>query len=75
MKTITEMSLYDLMAEDLTIWMCPNERFGYDLYLDDENDKILVAEEGIHPHAAESFAEFCRRYLISYEKATKRMAA
>jgi len=71
MKTMSEMTLYDLMAEDLDVWITKNKQFGFDLVIDDENGEPLIREDGIHPYAVDSFADFCRRYLAFYDKANK----
>jgi hypothetical protein len=71
---MTNITLYDLMAEDLDVWICKNKTFGYDLQIDDKNGVTLV-DENIHPVAAESFADLCRRYLAFYDNAVKREAA
>jgi hypothetical protein len=71
MKTINDMTLSDLMAEDLNIHMCP-EKFGFDLTIENDNGILLMHETGVHPEAAESFADFCVRYLVAFEQA-KRM--
>ena len=68
MKTINEITLYDLMAEDLDVHLTINKRIGFDLTIDDENGEELVNDQAIHPYAMESLAEFCRRYLVSYDK-------
>ncbi len=68
MKSLNEITLYDLMAEDLDVWFSSNKQFGFDLEIDDENGEELVREKGVHPFAADSFADFCRRYLVSYDK-------
>ncbi len=67
MKSLTEITLYDLMAEDLDVWVSKNKEFGFDLQLDDENQEPLIDEKGIHPYAAEGLADFCRRYLTIYD--------
>ena len=74
MKTLNNITLYDLMAEDLDVWLGVNKEFGFVLQIDDENGDGVVDEKGIHPYAAESFADFCRSYLHSYEKITAREA-
>ena len=71
MKTITEITLYDLMAEDLDITVTKDKRFGFVIQLENDYGKNVVEELGIHPFAADSFASFCRQYLASYERATK----
>lgn len=69
------VSLYDLMAEDLDVWVNRNSKFGFDIQIDDENGKTIVDEKGVHPCAADSFADFCRRYLAFYDKAASQEAA
>jgi len=71
MKSVGEITLYDLMAEDLDVWLGGDNKFGYVLNIDDENGQELVNERGIHPFAIESLADFCRRYLACYNKITK----
>ena len=71
MKSINNITLYDLMAEDLDIWVTKSKEFGFEVQIDDERGKSLVNDKGIHPYAAESFADFCRRYLASYDKASQ----
>lgn len=75
MKTMDGVTLYDLMAEDLDVWVQPNSHFGFDIQIDDENSEPLIDEKGVHPYAADSFADFCRRYLASYDKAALRGVA
>ena len=69
MKTINEISLYDLMAEDIDVYINRNEKFGFDMFALDENGETSFLEKGIHPCAADSFANFCKKYLTVYEKA------
>ncbi len=61
-------SLYDLMAEDCTVWVGKNKQFGFTMEIEDENGNDVVVEKGIHPYAMESLASFCRRFLGMYEK-------
>lgn len=75
MKTMYDITLADLMAEDLEVWVTKSKGFGLDLQIDDENGEPLIDEKGVHPYAAESFADFCRSYLAFYDKATKNEAA
>jgi hypothetical protein len=64
---ISNITLYDLMAQDLDVWVSRDNR-GFNIDIDDENGNCLVSENQIHPFAADSFADFCRRYLASYDK-------
>lgn len=65
------MTLNDLMAENLDVWVNANQHFGFDIQIDGEDGGSLVDVKGVHPFAADSFADFCRRYLASYDKANK----
>lgn len=71
MKTLNDVTLYDLMAEGLDVWVSKSKEFGLNLEIDDENGKPLIREDSVHPCAADSFADFCRRYLASYDKASE----
>jgi hypothetical protein len=75
MKTLPDMTLYDLMADSHEVWINPNDKFGFDLTIDDDNGNPLLDEKGIHLHAMNSLAEFCRDYLAIYDQALKRRAA
>jgi len=75
MKNICTITLYDLMSEDLEVWVSKDKHFGFNLEIDDENYEPLIREEMIHHAAAASFADFCRNYLKAYEFATKSEAA
>jgi hypothetical protein len=70
MKTLNDITLYDLMAEDMDVWLGKNKGFGFILQIDNENGEGLVDEQQIHPGAVQSFADFCRRYLHSYDRIT-----
>jgi hypothetical protein len=72
---MNNITLYDLMAEDLDVWVSKSKGFGFGLQIDDEHGEPLVDEKGIHPAAADSFADFCRRYLASYDKANNQSEA
>lgn len=71
MKSLNSVTLYDLMAEDLDVWM-KSDGFGFNIQIDDENGDVLVDEDNVHPYAAEAFADFCKRYLACYERANKK---
>jgi hypothetical protein len=67
-KSISEITLYDLMAQDYNIWIKKNKCFGFDLQLDTDDVESAVAESGIHPVAMEGFAELCRSFLHFYDR-------
>ena len=74
MKTICSLTLYDVMAEDMDVWITQNPKFGINLEIDDECGEPVVQENGIHPNAAECMADFCKRYLNAYENALRSAA-
>ena len=69
MADTTEITMYDIMAQDLTIWVQKNKKFGFDLQIegDDPNERIEIT--GIHSAAMESFSDFCRSFLRFYDNA------
>lgn len=75
MQTLEDISLGYLMSEDFSVWIGKNKQFGYDFYLENEDGKIIIDEKGVHPYAADSFAEFCKHYLYMYEHANRKEAA
>lgn len=62
------ISLYDLMAEDLTVWISRNKNFGFDLSIEGDDPTERIEINGIHSYAMESFSDFCRRFLYFYDK-------
>lgn len=62
------ISLYDLMAEDLTVWISRNKKFGFDLSIEGDDPTERIEINGIHSYAMESFSDFCRRFLHFYDK-------
>jgi hypothetical protein len=71
MKHTGEITLADLMAEDIDIWISKSKEFGYDLQIDNDDGKVLD-EKGVHPYAMDSFADLCRRFLHFYDSAKAR---
>jgi hypothetical protein len=68
MKTINDITMYDLMSDDLTVWIKRNEKFGFDLEIENYGGEVLVDEKGINPLAMESYADMCRRFVHFYDK-------
>jgi hypothetical protein len=68
MKTISNITLYELMAQGLDVWVSRSNKQGFKIEIDGEDGQSLVCDEPIHPYAAESFADFCRSYLASYDR-------
>lgn len=72
MKTTSDITLYDLMAQELEVYVKKNKQFGYDITIEFESGTELMHEEHMHPCAVESFAEFCKRFVHFYELANSR---
>lgn len=68
MKSMHELSLYELMGDEHDVWLKKDKQFGFNLEINDWSGKLLIQEKNIHPVAAEGFAGFCRAYLACYEK-------
>lgn len=66
---MNNITLHDLMAQDVDVWLSKNKTFGFNLEIEDSEGTILVDEQGIHPCSVESLADFCRRYLAFYDRA------
>ena len=71
-RTISDVSLYELMAEDYSIWVSKNNKFGFDLQIESDDCELAINEKGIHPCAMESFADLCRGFLHFYDNAKAR---
>jgi hypothetical protein len=69
MKNMSEVTLSDLMSEDFDVWVSRNTKFGFNVDIDCKDGEPLAKEKGIHPYAADSLADFCRRYLKFYDVA------
>lgn len=69
MNDITNVTMYDLMAQDLTIWVQKNQKFGFDLSIEGDDPTERIDIKGVHSCAMESFSDFCRRFLHFYDKA------
>lgn len=69
MKTVCDISLYDLMSEDFDIGLNKDKQFGFNLELVDERGEEVVRDDSIHPYAVEGLADFCKRFLRAYDRA------
>lgn len=72
-QSIHELSIGDVMGEEMDVWMTKNKKFGFDLEINNEDGEVIV-EETIHPCAVESFARFCKNFVHFYEQAIARDA-
>lgn len=69
-RTLENTTLYDLMAEDFSVWISKNKQFGFNLTIesdsDNPNDRIEIS--GIHSAAMQCFSDFCRSFVHFYDK-------
>jgi hypothetical protein len=65
---INKVTLYDLMAEDFTVWIARNKKFGFDLTIEGDDPTEQITINGVHTDAMQSFSDFCRRFLYFYDK-------
>jgi hypothetical protein len=66
-RTLDSLTISDLMGDDHYVWVGKNKEFGYILEIENE-EGVEIFEKCIHPFAARSLADFCRRYLSFYER-------
>jgi hypothetical protein len=66
-KTLSSLSMYELMADEVDVWVTKSKGFGFTLHLDGYDYEMV--EEEIHPCAMEGLADFCNSYLRFYNKA------
>jgi len=69
-KTIHEITLYDLAGCEHEVWISDNTMTGLNLEIENEDGEVFE-EQGFHKCAAEGLADFCKRYLRTYERLQK----
>jgi len=66
-KTINEITLYDLAGCEHEVWISDNTLTGLSLEIENEDGEVFE-EQGFNKCAAEGLADFCKRYLRTYER-------
>jgi hypothetical protein len=66
-KTLEDITLYELMGEEHSVWLGRNDKDGFDIVIENESGQQII-EKQLHECAAESMAAFCRQYLAHYER-------
>jgi hypothetical protein len=64
----SDINLYDLMGDDYYPYLSKDVNGDYTLTVEDFDNKVIAEDVQINPCAVDGFAEFCRRYLASYER-------
>jgi hypothetical protein len=68
----SDINLYDLMGDDYYPYLSKDVNGDYTLTVEDFDNKIIAEDVQINPCAIDGFAEFCRRYLASYDRLNKK---
>ena len=63
-----DINLYDLMGDDYYPYLIKDAKGDYTLTVEDFENNVIAETTKINPCAIDSFAEFCRRYLTSYDR-------
>jgi uncharacterized membrane protein YfhO len=63
---LKDLNMYELMGIDHDVHIKRNDKFGFDLEIINDEEKIAYEHKGLHPIAVESLASFCRGFLHSY---------
>ena len=50
-RNMCEVTLYDLMAEDFSVWVGKNKQFGFDFEIEGDDETLKIEESGVHPCA------------------------
>jgi uncharacterized membrane protein YfhO len=66
-KSLCDLTLSELMGIDHSIWFKRNNKFGFDVEIDNDESQTMYKESGVHPYAVESLATFCRRFINQYD--------
>jgi len=66
-KSLQEITLYDLAGCDHDVWLSENSTTGLNLEIENEEGEVFE-ETGLNKCAAEGLADFCKRYLRTYER-------
>jgi hypothetical protein len=61
------LSVYELMGEEHEVWLNRDSKGILSIEVKNESGELFV-ESDLHDCAAESLADFCKRYLRQYEK-------
>ena len=70
LRSIEDLTLSEMMGQEMDVWVTRNKKFGFDIQINNENGEMVANDKGIHPYATDAFADFCRRYLAFYDKAS-----
>jgi len=64
----SDINLYDLMGDDYYPYLSKDVNGDYTLTVEDFDNVVVAEDTQINPCAVDGFAEFCQRFLTSYER-------
>ncbi len=63
-----DMTVYDLMGDDYYPYITKNTKGEYTFTIEDYQNNVVAESYEANDCVLDGFAEFCRRYLASYER-------
>ena len=66
------MSVYDLMGDDYYPYITKNSNGDYTISIEDYHNNVIAENNEANMCVLDGFAEFCRRYLASYDRLNKK---
>ena len=63
-----DMTVYDLMGDDYYPYITKNTKGEYTFTIEDYQNNVIAESNEVNGCVLDGFAEFCRRYLASYER-------
>jgi hypothetical protein len=63
-----DINLYDLMGDDYYPYLTKDAKGDYTITVEDFENNVIAETAQINQCAIDGFAEFCRRYLASYDR-------
>ena len=63
-----DMTVYDLMGDDYYPYITKNSNGDYTITIENYQNEVVAENSEANMCVLDGFAEFCRRYLTSYER-------
>ena len=67
-RCLLSLTINELMGEDFCPYIVKNKNWGFDISIENDDENMIATS--VHPYAAAALADFCRRYVSLYDKAT-----
>jgi hypothetical protein len=63
-----DMTVYDLMGDDYYPYITKNSNGDYTITIENYQNEVVAENSEANMCVLDGFADFCRRYLTSYER-------